>query len=100
MKRIPKRLQSVLWSINIGLLDLKRDKNYITHQILSYGRLEDIRWLFQAYTQDEIKKVFTSIPYKDYNASRFAFVKDYLLGLTDFSPDERLYVKNIPRRLR
>lgn len=100
MKRVPKRLQAVLWSTDVGLLDFERDKNYIIHQILSYGRLEEIRWLFQTYTEDEIKKVFMVIPYKDYNASRFSFVKDYLLGLTSFSPDERLYVKNIPRRLR
>lgn len=99
MNKVPKRLQSILWSTDVRLLDLERDKNYIIHQTLSYGRLGDIRWLFQTYPKDEIKKVFTRIPYKDYTASRFYFVRKYLLGLAGASFDERRYVKNTPRRL-
>lgn len=99
IKKIPKKLQAVLWSTDVQLLDLERDKNYVIHQVLSYGRLDDIRWLFQTYPKVEIKKVFTRIPYKDYTASRFYFVRKYLLGLVSASFDERRYVKNTPRRL-
>ena len=99
MKKIPKRLQAVLWSVNVNQLDIQRDKGYIIHQILSYGRLEDIRWLFEMYPKEDVQRVFSHIPYKDYRASRFHFVKEYLLGLTNHKLDERLYVKNIPRRL-
>lgn len=97
--KIPKKLQSVLWSVNVGKLNIGNDKGYIIHQILSYGMLDEIRWLFQTYPKEEIKRIFRQLPYKDYRASRFFFVKDYLLGLTSFSPDERLYVKNTPRRI-
>lgn len=98
-KKIPKRLQAVLWSTNVDLLDLKRHKEYIIHQVLSYGRLEDIRWLFRTYKKESIIKVFVTAAYKDYTASRFYFVKQYLLNLRHHPLDERLYVKNIPRRL-
>lgn len=96
---VPKKLQAVLWSVDVKRLDIDRDKNYIIHQILSYGRLEDILWLFDNYAREDLRRVFTTIPYKDYSPSRFHFVKEYLLGLKHHSLDERLYVKNIPRRL-
>lgn len=97
--KIPKRLQAVLWSVDVNHLNKQRDKAYIIHQIFSYGRLEDILWVFNTYTKEEIKKTFTQRPYKDYWPSRFYFVKNYLLGLTQDTMDERLYVKNTPRRL-
>ncbi len=98
-EKIPQKLQSVLWSTDVRLLDKERDKNYVIHQILSYGRLEDIRWLLQTYTKKNIKNVFTHVPYKDYAAARFYFIKNYLLNLKRQLLDEMLYVKNIPRRL-
>lgn len=98
-RKIPQRLQSVLWSTDVKRLDKERDKNYIIHQILSYGRLEDIRWLLQTYTKKDIIHVFANVPYKDYDASRFYFIKNHLLNLKHQLLDEMLYVKNIPRRL-
>lgn len=99
-KKIPKQLQSILWSADINNLDLGRDKGYIIHQIFSYGDLDDIRWLLKTYPKHLIKRVFINTPYKDYQASRFYFVKNYLLGLKNQDLDERHYVKNIPRDLR
>ncbi len=97
--KIPQKLQSVLWSTDVKLLDKERDKNYIIHQILSYGRLEDIRWLLSTYKKKAIIDVFAHVPYKDYEAARFYFVKNHLLNLKRQLLDEMLYVKNIPRRL-
>lgn len=97
--KIPRGLQSVLWSTNINLLDVERDKGYIIHQIFAYGRMEDILWVFKTYPKREIIKTFTSIPYKDYRAGRFNFVKNYLLDLKNYKLDDRYYVKNIPRAL-
>ena len=99
MGKVPKQLQSILWSTDVKLLDLDKHKNYIIHQVLSYGRLEEIRWLFKTYSKKTIQRVFTLAPYKDYNVVRFHFVKDYLLDLKHYSLDERRYVKNTPRYL-
>ena len=93
---IPKRLQGVLWSSDITSLDIERDKIYIIHQTLSHGRMEDILWLFEVYAKDDIRDVFAEHPYKDYDAARFHFVKNYLLGLKDREFNERHYVKNTP----
>lgn len=96
---IPSHLQAVLWSVNIHDLDLQKDKSYIIHQIFSYGRLEDIVWLFRSYPKKEIIDVFATTPYKNYRESRFQFVKNYVLGLNNSTLNEKLYVKNTPRDL-
>lgn len=100
IKRVPKSLQGVLWSVDVKNLDLLEDRSYIIHQIFSYGRMEEIRWLFRIYPFKTLSQVFTTHPYKDYETARFYFVKNYLLNLRDRELNEKLYVKNIPRDLR
>ena len=96
---IPSHLQAVLWSANIDDLNLQKDKPYIIHQILACGRLEDIVWLFRTYPKAEIINIFTTTPYKNYQASRFQFIKNYVLHLNHSHLNEKLYVQNTPRDL-
>ncbi len=100
MLTVPKQLQPLLWSKDINHIDSDKDKTYIIHQLFAYGRLEDILWLFKTYPSRVLVRIFTTIPYKDYTAPRFYFVKNYLLGLGDRNLNERLYVKNTPRDIR
>ena len=97
---IPQRLQAVLWSSDVRKLDLERDKAYIIHQILSYGDMDEILWVFRTYKLSEIIKTFTTIPFKDYRKARFYFIKNILLHLENRHMNELLYVKNIPRDIR
>ncbi|PIY71861.1 hypothetical protein COY87_03960 [Candidatus Roizmanbacteria bacterium CG_4_10_14_0_8_um_filter_33_9] len=94
--KLPKKLQSVLWSVNIDHLNLEKDKYYIIHQILSFGTLDEMSWLLSNYSKKKIIEVFM-VSFKDYFRPRFYFVKDALLGLKNWHPDERYYVKNTPR---
>jgi len=96
--KLPKTLQPVLWSVNTDNLGLEKDRYYIIHQILSYGRLDDISWLIHNYPRKEIIDVFM-VSFKDYARSRFYFVKDAILGLKQWHPDEKYYVKNISRNI-
>jgi len=98
--KIPKKLQSVLWSTNVDLLNQKKDKGYIIHQILIYGQIKDLEWLFNHYSKDEIINVFLHIPYKNYPRSIYFFVKNYILGLKDRRLDENLYVTSISGKVR
>lgn len=99
-RRIPKRLQGVLWSVDVKDLDLERSKAYIIHQIFGYGTMEEILWVFRTYAKKDIIKTFMTKPYKDYIGGRFYFVKNYLLHLNHWHPDIRYYVRNTPRVLR
>lgn len=94
--KIPKKLQSLLWSTDVSKLDWQRDKYYIIHQIFAYGIVEDILWVLKKYTKKEIITTFKQY-FKDYRRPRFYFVKDALLDLNTWHPDERYYVKNTSR---
>ena len=98
-QKIPRGLQPLLQSCRVDKIDLKIDRVYIVHQILSRGRWEDWQWLWKAYPLRELKEIFVHHPYKDYTPSRFNFVKNYLFSLKNHILDERLYAKNLPRRL-
>ena len=91
--KLPKNLQPVLWSSNINKLDLNKDKYYIIHQVMSFGSLDDISWLIEVYPKKDIVGVFM-VSFKDYTRPRFYFVKDAILGLKNWHPEEKYYVKN------
>lgn len=99
-KSVPQRLQPILWSADVRTLNLSRDRTYIIHQILAYGGIDEIHWLFENYKASEIKETFTKTPYKDYRKQRFYFVKNILLDLENRDMNELLYVKNLPRDIR
>ena len=91
--KIPKRLQPVLWSKSVDKLTLEGNKDYIVHQVLMYGDLEDIRWLFDTYSRREVAEVFTKHPKKMYTPSAFNFIRDIVLGLGNSKFEEDRYVR-------
>jgi len=97
---VPDWIQPVVWSIPVEKLDLQKDKTYIIHQILAYGGIKEWQWLFKIYSRDEIKKIFSNHPYKDYRTERFHFITNYLLHIGDIGLNPAYYVKNTPRDTR
>ena len=95
--KIPKRLQGILWSVDVNDLDINRSKSYIINQILSLGFLEELRWLFKTYPLPVIKRVFIRKPAKIYTPSAFNFCKKILLGLENKDLPPNKYVKTLPR---
>lgn len=57
---LPQFLQPCLASYDLSQLDTKRDKKLIITEVLNKGNYQDLRWLGQTYTQDEIKSVVAS----------------------------------------
>lgn len=99
MEKIPSSFQNIFWSVKLKDLDPEKDKIYIVNQILAYGGLEELRWLFKTYPKEAVKKIFINQPIKTYRASAFNFVKEILLGIKRHLPEER-YVINTPRITR
>lgn len=95
MKRIPKDLQGILWSTKVDKLDLQEDKNYIIHQILAYGDLRQIKWLFRNYSKKEIIDNFVNLPRKNYTPAAFNFIKNFILHLENRKLDAQKYVKAV-----
>lgn len=90
---VPRSLQGLFWSKNIANLSLKKDRNYIIHQVLMYGSLKDINWLFNTYPANEIKEEFVKKPVKIYTKPSFNFVEKIILNLEDETLKEKDYVK-------
>lgn len=93
---IPKSLQGVLWSRSVDNLNLNKDEEYIIHQILAYGRWEDLVWLFDKYGKNRVRKVFTDHPTKDYSPAGLKFVSKVLLEVED-QIDPQRYDRSTPR---
>ncbi len=95
MAHPPKNLQPFLWSTRVDMLDLARDKSYIVHQLLLYGALKELKWLFHTYTKKEIIDVFLRHPIKMYPKDMYVFIKDYILELGHVHLDENKYVTSL-----
>lgn len=96
----PAHFAGVLWSKDPVNLDLQADKNYIIHQILMYGTLEDIQFLHRLYDDVEIKRVFLQHPAKIYTKHALAFTRNYILGLEKAKINESAYLTSTPRVIR
>lgn len=69
------------------------------HQILMFGRLEDIQSLKNTVGETTIKKLFLRFPKKIYTASALNFIKNFILKISA-SIDEQKYLKHTPRITR
>ena len=57
MKKIPKNFQRALWSYDIEKMDTEKDKEEIITQMLNHGNSDDLRQLFEIYSDEEIKEI-------------------------------------------
>ena len=96
----PASLQGVLWSVNVQQLDMQKDKEYIIHQLLNYGTMEELKWLFTTYSKKEIIETFVKQPAKIYFKQTYFFVKNCLLSLSHINLDEQNYVTSISGPVR
>lgn len=49
--------QSLFWDVDPKTIDPEKHSRYIIERILNFGEPEEVRWLFQRYSKDEIKQV-------------------------------------------
>ena len=100
MAGIPKSLQSVLWSRDVNSLDLEGDKIYIINQVLSYGTMEQLAWLFNQYSKDEVERIFREKPMKIYAPSAYNWLVTTVFNDSGASFLPSRYVKTLPRNIR
>ena len=76
-------------------LDITNDKQLITHRILSYGDLNDIRSLFKLYGLKDLQQIFLTKPMNLYTKPGLNFVKDVILNMEKAVINESKYVKTL-----
>jgi len=69
------------------------------HQILAYGKLEEVLSLRKKEGREKLCQVFLTHPKKVYSPSSLYFIKKFILGI-DEQLDEKKYLKNAPRYIR
>ncbi len=57
MKKIPKNFQRALWSYDVEKMDAEKDKTEIITLILNHGNSDDLKQLFEIYSDEEIKEI-------------------------------------------
>jgi hypothetical protein len=53
---IPSYVHPFLWSYDINLLSISRDKKRIITNVLNLGTLEATKWLFETYSYGDLKE--------------------------------------------
>ncbi|MHB1769719.1 MAG: DUF6922 domain-containing protein [Minisyncoccota bacterium] len=53
----PPAVHACLWSYDLSVLDLERDKTLIITNVLNYGTKEATEWLFSQYSAAQIAAV-------------------------------------------
>ncbi len=100
IKAVPRRLQAILWSADVKELDLEKHKGYIIHQVLRYGTLGDIQWLFGMYSKEKVRNFFLAHPSKNYTKEDLYFITHYILNLENKSIDMDDYVTSLHGPIR
>lgn len=59
MQQIPTSLSPFFQEYDISKMNLQEDSFTIIERVLQFGNRLEIRWLFQSYSQNEIKKWVT-----------------------------------------
>ncbi len=86
------RLNKLFWSQDPKKLDKTKDKHLIIHQVLAYGSMQDIKYLFKIYSRETVKKVFLKGKKGLYDPKVAALIKCLLsIRKLDYSK----YVKKI-----
>lgn len=62
MVQLPQSVKAVLWSYDLAKIDLEKHKKLLISQVLNFGSLEAVNWLFSTYSSDEIKSLALTLP--------------------------------------
>lgn len=54
---ISQDLKQYFWDVDFSKLDFDKKSEFVIERILEYGDPEAVKWLFDNYNRDEIKKV-------------------------------------------
>jgi len=88
-EKLPKSVESVLWSYDVNKIDLYLHKKLIISQVLNFGTRAATDWLFKTYELEEIRKIAEQIPIGQWDRKSLALWALYL-GIKPKSKLERV----------
>lgn len=62
MIQLPDSVKATLWSYDLAQIDLQKHKKLIISQVLNFGSLDAVSWLFSNYSSADIKEAALNTP--------------------------------------
>ncbi|MEK7274599.1 MAG: hypothetical protein AAB110_05035 [Candidatus Desantisbacteria bacterium] len=50
-------VERLFWDVDRDSVDVEKHRFYIISRIIDYGNIDDIKWMKNTYTEDEIKEI-------------------------------------------
>jgi hypothetical protein len=73
--KIPTRLRPLFWSYDFDNISLKEHHRLIVKQILSYGNIEDWKWLVATYGDEFVKKTIKGLYVSEFRPATLRLVE-------------------------
>ena len=51
---IPERIKRLFWDADKDDVDMKKHRPYVIRRIMDYGNIEDVKWMLETYSSEEI----------------------------------------------
>jgi hypothetical protein len=55
--RIPEHIQRLFWDVKKEGVDIDLHRSYIIRRIMDFGNLDDVKWMLETYSPEEIVEV-------------------------------------------
>ncbi len=55
--RVPERVQRLFWDVKKDEVDIDFHRSYIIRRIIDFGNMDDVKWMLETYSQDQIVDV-------------------------------------------
>ena len=70
---LERSVKRVLWSYDLGKIDVEKDEKLIINQVLNWGDLKAINWLFKTYKKGRVAEVASKLPVGNWNIKSLNF---------------------------
>ena len=94
---IPERIKRLFWDVDKERIDIKDQRSFIIRRIIDFGNMDDVKWMLNVYTSDEIIEVvkksrglsrksayfwsaYFNIPKKDVECLKKSYQKSFKLS--------------------
>jgi len=73
--KIPESLKKLFWSYDFDSLNLERDKRLVVKQVLSYGNIEDWKWLISKYGKAQIQEIISNCSESEFRSQNLKLIE-------------------------
>lgn len=73
--KIPESLERLFWSYDFASLHLEKDKRVIVKQVLSYGNIEDWKWLISKYGKTRVQEIISDFSESEFRPQTLKLIK-------------------------